>query len=62
MRLKKVTGFLGETLGLEAFSGDQSMNGLQVEASGDVRKVALAVDACSVSIVRAVRYRRIALS
>lgn len=57
MRLDKVTGFLGETLGLEAFSGDQSMNGLQVEASGDVRKVALAVDACGDSIGRAVRRR-----
>lgn len=55
MRLDKVTGFLEETLNLESFAGDASMNGLQVEASGEVRKVALAVDACSESIGRAVR-------
>ncbi len=55
MRLDKVTGFLEETLSLELFSGDPSMNGLQVEASGEVRKVALAVDACRESISRAGR-------
>ena len=55
MRLEKVTGFLEETLSLESFSGDSSMNGLQVEASSEVRKVALAVDACRESISRAAR-------
>ena len=35
MRLDKVTGYLGEILDLEAFSEDRSMNGLQVEASGE---------------------------
>ncbi len=55
MRLDKVTGFLEDTLSLESFSNDPSMNGLQVEASGEVRKVALAVDACRESINRAAR-------
>jgi dinuclear metal center YbgI/SA1388 family protein len=57
MRLKKVTGFLEETLDLDSFSGDQSMNGLQVEASGEIRNVALAVDACRESISRAARQK-----
>ncbi|MCK4549107.1 MAG: Nif3-like dinuclear metal center hexameric protein [Candidatus Krumholzibacteria bacterium] len=55
MRLEKVTGFLEETLSLDLFSGDSSMNGLQIEASGEIRKVALAVDACRESISRAAR-------
>jgi dinuclear metal center YbgI/SA1388 family protein len=55
MRLGKVTSFLDETLDLESFSGDRSINGLQVEGSGEVRKVALAVDACRESISRASR-------
>jgi len=55
MRLDRVTAFLGETLSLESFSGDSSMNGLQVEGSRDVRKIALAVDACGESIGRSVR-------
>ena len=55
MRLDRVTAFLEETLDLDSFSGDSSMNGLQVEGAHDIRKVALAVDACGESIARAVR-------
>jgi dinuclear metal center YbgI/SA1388 family protein len=55
MRLKKVTDYLETILDPGAFQGDRSINGLQVEASGDVRKVALAVDACGASIRSAAR-------
>lgn len=55
MRLEKVTSFLGEILDLGSFSGDSSLNGLQVESSGEIKKVAFAVDACRESINRAAR-------
>ncbi len=55
MKLASVVGFLNETLAVNNFEGDTSLNGLQVEGSGNVTKVTLAVDACDISIRRAVR-------
>ena len=43
--LSEIVGFLDDTLNLDAFAGDPSNNGLQVEASGGVSKILLAVDA-----------------
>jgi dinuclear metal center YbgI/SA1388 family protein len=55
MRLRRITGYLDETLDIASFRADRSMNGLQVEGSAEVMKVALAVDACGDSISRAAR-------
>jgi dinuclear metal center YbgI/SA1388 family protein len=44
MKLKKITDYLNKYLEIETFS-DASANGLQVENSGKVKKVGLAVDA-----------------
>jgi len=49
MKLKKITAFLNDYLEIAAFS-DAAANGLQVENSGEVKKVALAVDACQAAI------------
>ena len=53
MKLKRITGFLDETLKANEFSADSAMNGLQVEASADVKRVATAVDVSDRSIRRA---------
>jgi len=52
MELKKVTDYLDTYLEINAFR-DDSANGLQVENSGNVDKIGLAVDACHESIVKA---------
>ena len=44
MKLKKITDYLDDYLEVQAFS-DLSANGLQVENSGKVKKIGLAVDA-----------------
>jgi len=44
MKLKKITDYLNEYLEIETFS-DASTNGLQVENSGKIKKIGLAVDA-----------------
>lgn len=55
MRLRTLVKFLDETLDTRSFSGDRSLNGLQVEGRAEVRSIALAVDACGESIARAAR-------
>ncbi|MBN2070401.1 MAG: Nif3-like dinuclear metal center hexameric protein [Candidatus Krumholzibacteriota bacterium] len=50
MKLSKITGLLDETLDIASFRADSSLNGLQVEGSPEVRRVALAVDACEEAI------------
>jgi dinuclear metal center YbgI/SA1388 family protein len=55
MRLERLTGFIDGILDPGSFAGDSALNGLQVEASREVGKVALAVDACGDSISRAAR-------
>ncbi|WP_457554632.1 Nif3-like dinuclear metal center hexameric protein [Candidatus Pyrohabitans sp.] len=47
MRLKELVEELDSLLKLEEFPGDESANGLQVAGREEVKKVALAVDACS---------------
>ena len=44
--LERLVAFLDRELKLSEFPGDESVNGLQVEGTGQVRKVGLAVDAC----------------
>ncbi len=53
MKLKKLTTFLDETLDIKNFAADSSMNGLQVEASSDVKRIATAVDVSDRSIRKA---------
>ncbi len=53
LKLKKITDLLAETLDIRAFKADSSLNGLQVEGSGEVHKVTLSVDACETAIRRA---------
>lgn len=55
MRLERLTGFLDETLDIDSFESDSSINGLQVEGRREVRRIALAVDACRESISRTAR-------
>lgn len=55
MHLKTVVRFLDETLKVADFSGDSSLNGLQVEGTKSVNKICLAVDACEKSISGAAR-------
>ena len=50
LKLKKITDLLDETLDIRKFKADSSLNGLQVEGSGDVHKVTLSVDACEAAI------------
>lgn len=52
MKLNKVTDFLDEYLEISAFS-DISANGLQVENSGNIEKIGLAVDSCQETIDQA---------
>lgn len=51
MELKAITSYLDNYLELASFS-EQSANGLQVENSGDVHKIGLAVDPCLEAILR----------
>ncbi len=51
MELKKITDYLNSYLDIAAFR-DDSANGLQVENSGNVAKIGLAVDACHEAIVK----------
>ncbi len=44
--LKTIVSFLDFELALSEFPKDESINGLQVEGRGSVRKIGLAVDAC----------------
>ena len=52
MELKKVADYLDKYLEIAAFR-DDSANGLQVENSGNVERIGLAVDACHEAIVKA---------
>lgn len=56
MELHKITDFLDTYLEVAAFS-DASANGLQVENSGDIQKIGLAVDACQAAINSAAKAR-----
>jgi len=53
MKLKKLVAYLDDTLNIKNFAADSSMNGLQVEASSDVRRIATAVDVSDRSIRKA---------
>ncbi len=44
--LRKLVSFLDSELSLSEFPKDESVNGLQIEGRGSVRKIGLAVDAC----------------
>jgi len=46
IHLKKLVSFLNSELKLSEFPKDESANGLQIEGSGIVNKIGLAVDAC----------------
>ena len=52
MELKEITLYLNDYLNVAAFD-DDAANGLQVENSGTVKKVGVAVDACLESITKA---------
>jgi len=52
MDLKKIADYLDKYLDVSSFN-DDSLNGLQVENSGDVKKVAVGVDACLEAILKA---------
>ena len=52
MDLKELVDYLDEYLETSAFS-DASVNGLQVERSGSVKRISMAVDACLESILLA---------
>ena len=54
MRLEKIVSYLDNYLDVAGFD-DSSLNGLQVEKTGKVERVGLAVDACLESFRRAVR-------
>ncbi len=53
MRLDSLVRFLDDKLRLADFTSDSAMNGLQVECSRNITRVATAVDACEESIARA---------
>ena len=55
--LKRLVGFLDDTLDVASFKRDSSLNGLQVEGRSRVGRVTLAVDACEESILQAIRSR-----
>lgn len=57
MLLSTLTGYLDDLLQIKEFSGDASLNGLQVEGARRVQKISLAVDGCRVSIRKAARRR-----
>jgi len=52
MELRRVTDYLDSYLAIDAFR-DDATNGLQVENSGGVGKIGLAVDACHEAIIKA---------
>ena len=52
MELRKITDYLDSYLAIDAFH-DDATNGLQVENSGNVEKIGIAVDACHEAIVKA---------
>jgi len=56
MKLKKLTEFLNEILSIDKFRSDSSLNGLQVEASDDTKRVAFAVDVSQKAIKKAVKW------
>ncbi|MDZ7859421.1 MAG: Nif3-like dinuclear metal center hexameric protein [Candidatus Krumholzibacteriota bacterium] len=53
MLLATLKNFLDDELAIDDFTDDASLNGLQVEGSGKVSKITLAVDACDLSIKKA---------
>jgi dinuclear metal center YbgI/SA1388 family protein len=53
MKLDRIVQYLDTTLRTVDFASDSAMNGLQVECSRNITKVATAVDACRESITRA---------
>jgi len=53
--LSTLREYLDNLLQISEFSSDASLNGLQVEGSGRIGKISLAVDACRASIGRAAR-------
>jgi len=55
VKLSELTRFLDELLEIEKFKADSSLNGLQVEAGQQVKRISFAVDASEQSIKRAVR-------
>jgi dinuclear metal center YbgI/SA1388 family protein len=57
LKLRRVVRFLGETLDIQKYKGDSSLNGLQVEGRKEVGKIVTAVDACRESISGAVRLK-----
>ena len=57
MRLAALARWIDETLDIDAFGADSSLNGLQVEGRKTVKRVATAVDACEETITRAARAR-----
>lgn len=56
MNLRSVAKYLDRTLEVAEYSADSSMNGLQVECSRRITRIATAVDACTESISRASRW------
>jgi len=52
MKLDELTSFLDEYLAIYEYA-DDSLNGLQVEGEKEVSKIALAVDACSETFLKA---------
>ena len=53
MRLDRIVQYLDTTLRTDKFASDSAMNGLQLECSRNITKVATAVDACRESVTRA---------
>ena len=53
MKLKKLRDYLDETLRISDFGADSAMNGLQVESSSDVGRIATAVDVSDRAIRKA---------
>jgi dinuclear metal center YbgI/SA1388 family protein len=53
MKLKTICAYLDETLKISDFKADSAMNGLQVESSIDVKRIATAVDVSDRSIRKA---------
>jgi dinuclear metal center YbgI/SA1388 family protein len=53
LRLKRIVAFLDNTLKISDFGADSAMNGLQVESSAEVKRIATAVDISDRSIMKA---------
>ncbi len=56
MELQKLTDFLDEYLAINEYE-DTSLNGLQVEGAREINKIAIAVDACSETFMKAAALR-----